>query len=85
VCILPELEAVEEHDVKMNGTLVVVRWPYLSHDTHLHIEKPNSTLKQLIALTTFEIIKKTSRDVDASFVLLRNRCPKTIGRKEKGA
>jgi len=44
LCILPELEAVEEHDVKMNGTLVVVRWPYLSHDTHLHIENPNSTL-----------------------------------------
>jgi hypothetical protein len=36
VCILPELEAVEEHDVKMKGTLVLVGWPYLCDRTHLH-------------------------------------------------
>ncbi len=44
--------------------------------------------KQLIALTSFKIINyglKTIRNIDASSVLLKNRCPKTIGRKEKGA
>jgi len=44
VSILPELEAVEEHDVKINGTLVVVGWPYMRHGTHLRIENPNFTL-----------------------------------------
>ncbi len=44
VCILPELQAVEEHDVKINGTLVVVGWPYLCHGSHLHIENPSFSL-----------------------------------------
>jgi hypothetical protein len=93
VCILPELEAVEEHDVKINGTLVVVGWPYLCHGTHLHIKNPNFTLittdrprhfrnKKLWMQKTIRSVDATVRIVDGSVDLLKNRCTTTIWGKE---
>jgi len=85
VCILPELEVVEEHDVKINGTFVVVEWPYLCHWTHLHIENPNFTLtnnRLASQLLEQKPVNATVRIVDGSVVLLKNRCTETIWRKE---
>jgi hypothetical protein len=82
---LPELEVVEEHDVKINGTFVVVEWPYLCHWTHLHIENPNFTLtnnRLASQLLEQKPVNATVRIVDGSVVLLKNRCTETIWRKE---
>jgi hypothetical protein len=87
----PELEAVEEHGVKMNGTLVVVRWPYLCHRTHLHIENLASTLTNNrspppLSKQKWNLwMQKMISNVDADFVLFKNLCPKTIEGNEKGA
>jgi hypothetical protein len=61
----------------------------VSRDVSAHQKPQFHPHKQLIALNTFQTknfgSKKTIRNVDGIFVLLNNRCPETMGQKEKGA
>jgi hypothetical protein len=61
----------------------------VSRDASAHQKPQFHPHKQLIALNTFQTknfgSKKTIRNVDGIFVLLKNRCPETMGQKEKGA